>query len=126
MTPDELAAIKAAPADTTFRDVVALVAEIERLRFELDDASEQLRLHQTLGDYETGYRTGVLAANTAIEEIRKVTERFKAENAQVREALKPFADYGNWDGADEFEPQTGRRMDYVDAARVALGQPVSA
>ena len=58
-------------------------------------------------------------------EARQEADRLQAENEQMRAALEPFADYANWDGVDEFEPPGGRRMDYVEAARRALGQPVS-
>ena len=46
MTEGELAAIKAAPADTTFRDVQALVAEVERLKHDADDAFYRLTVTQ--------------------------------------------------------------------------------
>lgn len=44
---------------------------------------------------------------------------------ELRTALEPFANYDNWDGADDFVPPIGTKpMDYVDDARRVLGWPV--
>ena len=89
-----------------YQDIATLLAEVDRLRAERDEARAEVeRMQELLRGISINMVDSIERLTRERDKARAEIERLRAENEKLREALKPFAALSLWpdDIGDEWK-----------------------